>query len=169
MVLAESALRGRGMAGYYLVKPEVAGGLGPNSVVDRSVNPPRVLELHYKVVDWLGDCIVTAFPCFLLIRATARKIEGSGLRGFHVAEALVSEADEFRDINPNGELPDLVWLKVDGTLGVDDFGLTGSGRLVVSERALDALRADGLTVGKYAVWEPGMEDIPQPPRWPPYS
>jgi hypothetical protein len=154
---------------YYLIKPEVAGGIGPDAVVDRSVHPPRISRLHYKVIDWLGDCIITSFPCFLVLRSTARRIEELNFSGFRVAEAIVSEADEYRDINPDGVLPDLVWLQVDGTPGEDDFGLAARASLVVSERVLAALKADGLTVGKYAIWEPGMEDIPRPPRWPPYS
>jgi hypothetical protein len=119
-------------------------------------------------MDWLGDCIITSFPCFLILRSTARRIEELNFSGFRVAEAIVSEADEYRDINPDGVLPDLVWLQVDGTPGEDDFGLAGRASLVVSERVLAVLEADGLTVGKYVIWEPGMEDIPRP-WWPPYS
>ncbi|HUN31840.1 MAG TPA: Imm10 family immunity protein [Trebonia sp.] len=64
----------------------------------------------------------------------------------------MSEADEFRDINPGGMLPDLVWIKVSGAPGVDDFGATARGELVVSEKILEVLVADGLIVGRYSPW-----------------
>ena len=138
---------------YYLVNPEVAGGLGPETVMDRAVHPPRVTRLHYEVIDWLGDCIVQTFPCFLVVRATAGRFEDLAFTGFHLAEAIVSEASEFRDINPDGVLPDLVWLVVGGTAGIDDFAITDRAQLVVSERALDVLRADTLSAGSYTVWQ----------------
>jgi len=154
MVYAKGALGGLAVQ-HYRLKPEVAGGFGPGSIVDRSVHPPRVSRLDYSVADWLGDCIVTAFPTFLLLRDTARKIQAMSLTGFEVAEAIVSEAGEFRDINPDGVLPDLVWLRVHGAPGADDFGVTGRGELVVSERILEILVGDGLIVGSYTAWLSG--------------
>lgn len=152
---------------YYLVEPEVSGGFGEGSVVDWSSSPPRPLEVEYEVIDWLGDCIVTSFPVFLMVRDTAQKIASLQASGVLVVEAIVSEADEYRDINPGGSLPDLVWLQIAGIPGLDDFGLTRQGNLVVSRRVLEILLADGLTIGKYAQWDPGMEKIPGPPPWPP--
>jgi hypothetical protein len=142
---------------YYQVNPEVAGGLGPETVMDRSVHPPRVTRLHYEVIDWLGDCIVQTFPCFLVVRTTADRIESAEFSGFSLSEAIVSEASEFREINPDGELPDLVWLVVDGAPGVDDFGTTERGQLVVSESVLDILRSDTLNTGSFSPWVSEME------------
>ena len=33
---------------YFYIQPEVAGGLGKNTVMDRSVHPPIVSRLHYE-------------------------------------------------------------------------------------------------------------------------
>ncbi|MFI9276036.1 hypothetical protein ACIGXM_35930 [Kitasatospora sp. NPDC052896] len=140
-------------AHYYLVKPEVAGGLGPETIMNATVHPPQVSRLHYEVVDWLGDCIVQSFPCYLAMRHVAHRLKGMGFTGFHSDEAIISEADEFRELNPDGELPDLVWLLVDGEPGADDLGMTKKGQLVVSEPVLDVLRSESLSIGTFTPWE----------------
>lgn len=141
------------MVKYYLVKPEVAGGLGPETEMDRSVHPPRVSKLHYEVAEWLGDGIVQSFPCFLVVRSLGNKLQSQEFTGVQLASALVTEADEFRDLNPEGVVPDLVWLVVDGVPGVDDFGVTGTGDLIVSERILELLREASLVAGSFSEWE----------------
>ncbi|MFF1482859.1 hypothetical protein ACFVYD_35855 [Streptomyces sp. NPDC058301] len=129
---------------YYRLNPEVAGGFGDRAELDSTVHPPVVRRLHYEVADWLGDCLVQTFPCFLVLRAVGAALEKAGLGGFALAEAEVTEADIFQDLNPGGALPDLVWLKVSGTAGSEDFGVSSDNRLVVSERALAMLRPAGL-------------------------
>jgi hypothetical protein len=37
------------MAKYFLIEPEVAGELGADTVMDSSVHPPRVSELHHEL------------------------------------------------------------------------------------------------------------------------
>lgn len=95
------------------------------------------------------------FPCFLVVRSVANELRGSALSGFRLAEAIVSEASEFQDINPGGVLPDLVWLEIDGTPGLDDFAITEKGQLIVSERALELLRANTLNTGSFGLWQRG--------------
>jgi hypothetical protein len=34
---------------YHSIEPEVAGGLGANTIMDRTVHPPVVTKLHCKV------------------------------------------------------------------------------------------------------------------------
>jgi hypothetical protein len=43
---------------YFYVEPEVAGGLGERTVMDRSTHPPVVKRLHYQLEGWLGDAIL---------------------------------------------------------------------------------------------------------------
>lgn len=143
------------MDNYYKISPEVSGGLGSETVMDTSAHPPVVSRLHFEVVDWLGDCIVTTFPEYLVVRATGVALQEAGFSGFRLADAIISETDEFQDMNPGGELPDLVWLVVDGTAGADDLGLADKAQLVVSEAVLEVFRANGFTVGTATVWEGG--------------
>ena len=55
---------------YVYIEPEVAGGLGDHTVMDRSVHPPIVSKLHYQMEGWLGDALLESFPVFIVISAS---------------------------------------------------------------------------------------------------
>ena len=63
----------------YTLRAEVAGGLGPQSVLDSSTNPPVVSVLHYDFVSWLGDDIVASFPCSI-VTSVLRVSKGEAVR-----------------------------------------------------------------------------------------
>ena len=125
---------------YWYVEPEVAGGLGPATIMDRSVHPPSVSLLNYEFEDWSGDVLLETFPCFVATEVVARKMEDSGFTGFGVADVLVTTSEMFVDLNPKLALPRFCWLKISGTPGVTDFGVAHDFRLVVSDRALKFLK-----------------------------
>ena len=125
---------------YFSVEPEVAGGLGPHSVIDRSVHPPIVSRLHYQFDGWLGDEIVESFPCVLVTEALSRQLLAEGFSGFEIGSVEVSASEQFHDTCPDTELPPFVWLRVVGIGGKDDFGSGPDARMVVSERALRVIQ-----------------------------
>jgi len=129
---------------YYILEPEVAGGLGTNTLRDRSVHPPTVSRLHYNFDGWLGDVLLEAFPCFIVTEAAKRKIGEEQLTGARFDHVEVTVSELFNEIYPNRQLPKFMWLRVEGTMGKDDFAVMPDGRLVVSQRALDALRELGI-------------------------
>ena len=43
---------------YFQLEPEVAGGFGPNSILDPKVRPPRVTKFNYEFDVWLGDPVL---------------------------------------------------------------------------------------------------------------
>lgn len=137
---------------YFTLRPEVAGGLGSQTVMDRSTHPPVVSQLHYELEDWLGDCLVQSFPCFLVLRSTAARLTAEAYSGFRLSAALVTTSDLYQEINPEGTAPELDWLIIYGQPGRDDFGLTSDNHLVVSSRVLDLLRAAGLTQSGIEPW-----------------
>lgn len=153
---------------YYLIEPEVAGGWGNEFEIDRATGV--VKRVHYVVADWLGDCIVTTSPVFLVLRETAGRMNEAGFTGFALDEALVTAADQHHILNPDGVLPDLVWLKVHGEPGVDDLGLVNNGTdLVVSQPVMDlfladgfnSFIADGFNIASAEVWvRSAPEDLP---------
>lgn len=51
---------------FYILDPEVAGGLGTQTEIDSSVHPPLVKRLHYELDAWMGDDLVQTFPCYLV-------------------------------------------------------------------------------------------------------
>lgn len=139
---------------YVILNPEVGGNIyGAKSVVDTSVRPPRVMRLDYEFDGWLGDDLVTSFPCYIVTSRLAqalREIEPTGCEFDH---AYVSKSEQFEELYPNEQLPDFVWLKVTGRAGVDDFGETDQHEMVVSERVmrvLERVHIENCDVKEYA-------------------
>jgi hypothetical protein len=140
------------MAKYFQVHPEVPGELGENTAMDASVHPPIVTHLHFVFTDWLGDCLITAFPCFLISQEALQELEKLPLTGYSTDTAEIEEGEHFDELfrvtDPDARLPRFLWLKVSGSPRRDDFALSGNGDLIVSDRALDALRRVGLTLAE---------------------
>jgi hypothetical protein len=132
---------------FYLLRPEVAGGLGPSSMLDTDVHPPRVHRLHYEFADWMGDVLLETFPVFIIERGTGEAAQAAGLTGAELAPVETSvtpEGQEMLEMAGVDSLPEFAWLKVHGKPGVDDFGQLPDAGLVVSDRALSLLRDAGI-------------------------
>jgi hypothetical protein len=129
---------------YFYLEPEVSGGLGDDTVMDTDVHPPVVSRLNYEFDGWLGDVIVTSFPCYLVTEDAKEKILENGFSGATFDQVEVTTSELFEEMQPDLKLPPFVWLKVDGKAGHDDFGLAKDHRLVVSESVLDVLRPMGI-------------------------
>lgn len=135
---SESKLR------YFVISPEVAGYLGPNSELDRGVVPPRVLSLHYVIEGWLGDPILESHPAFLIEESLGNELARLGSTGMGLANAWVTRSEQSIELDPDLRLPTFRWLQVPGRPGVDDFAADALGRLVVSEPVLATLRNAGM-------------------------
>jgi hypothetical protein len=133
---------------YFELVPEVAGGWGQETVVDRSVHPPRILKLEYRFEDWLGDDLLATSPCYVVTERLASALEIAGLTGFSLADVVITTSELFdrihRDLKLPRTLPQFRWLKVHGAAGRDDFGLLDGYRLVVSDHALEVLNGYNL-------------------------
>lgn len=117
-------------AGAFVVfQPETAGarvsGVGPLAV---------------SVFDtWLGDDLIRVHPALLVTTPLKEALAASDLSGFAITRSRVRSSAFWRRYNPSRRLP-LFWsLEVRGTPGVDDFGRTEDGLLVVSWRALETI------------------------------
>lgn len=130
---------------YFYVEPEVAGGLGERTQMDRSVQPPILNRLHYQLEGWLGDAILESFPAFVVTEDAKEALLGVGATGatFDVVEVTVT--DQFGELYPGRKLPLFAWLKPEGKAGRDDIAATADGRLVLSQRALDTLSGLGIS------------------------
>jgi hypothetical protein len=126
---------------YFYLEPEVAGSLGKNTIMNRSVHPPVVAKLHYQLEGWLGDDLLESFPCYIVTRQLRDKIRESQLTGAGFGQLEITTSDEFKELHPKLELPDFFWLTIHGKAGPDDFGIATDNRLVVSEKALALLRS----------------------------
>lgn len=130
---------------FYRLEPEVAGGLGPDTVMDRSIAPPRVERLHYEFDGWSGDQLLESFPCFIVTESLAKEIGHMSPTGVELANVKITKSSQFEELYPGKSLPEFRWLKIFGTPGRDDFGISGDYRLVVSERILNLLKRFGLS------------------------
>ncbi|MGC9966305.1 MAG: hypothetical protein ABSE08_12950 [Syntrophobacteraceae bacterium] len=133
------------MMKYFYIQPEVAGGLGENTVMDRSVHPPIVSKLHYAFDGWGGDVLLRSFPCLIVTEDAKKKLQSVGLTGMRFDKVEVTTSEFFQDRYPNLQLPKFVWLQVAGKPGQDDFGFVQDARLLVSERALKVLEGLGIS------------------------
>ena len=126
---------------YFALDPEVAGGLGPKSIVDRSRHAPIVTSLHYEFQGWLGDEIVTSFPCMLVTERVAAALEAADLSGLRFDDVLVTKDPQFDMFFPDkaAALPRWRWLCPDGAPGASDLWQDNLADLIVSERALGVL------------------------------
>ncbi|TPM38121.1 hypothetical protein [Mesorhizobium sp. B2-3-4] len=136
---------------YFYIEPDVAGGLGPHTILDSSVHPPMVRKLHYVVEGWTVEVLVTTFPCYLVTDKAQRALQEMSFSGASFADVEVTTSEEFHEDLPNQKLPPLVWLKVYGRAGHDDFGIAANHLLVISNRVLDLLESLGIP---FAVVEP---------------
>jgi len=130
---------------YFYIEPEVAGGLGKNTVMNRGVHPPIVSKLHYHFDGWLGDQLLESFPCFIASELVKQKLQEAGFTGIGFDQVEITVSEQFRELYPNRQLPKFVWLRVDGAGGQDDFGTAPDGRLIASERAFGLLRELGMS------------------------
>lgn len=129
---------------YYIVEPEVAGGFGEHTDIDRSSGKMVVAKLHYQFDGWLGDELLESTPCYIVSEKLAHEIEMAHLTGVQFDEVKVTTSDQFKELYPNRQLPRFVWLKVEGKPGHDDFGIAPGLRFVVSEQALQLLKRIGI-------------------------
>jgi hypothetical protein len=125
---------------YYLLLPEVAGGLGENTILSKETHPPIVSRLHYEFYGWLGDDLLETFPCFLVTIPLAEALKNAGVSGAEFREVEVTTSGEFEDFYPDFKLPPFLWLYVYSKGGHDDLGVAADGSLVVSEEVLRLLR-----------------------------
>ena len=141
---------------YFYIEPEVAGGLGKNTVMDRSVHPPIFRRLHYEFDGWPDDALLTSFPCFIVTEAAKKKLQSVGLTGIRFDRVEVTTSEAYQELFPNQQLPKFVWLQIDGKPGKDDFGFAQNARLIISERALEVLRGLGISNALVTPFEKGL-------------
>ncbi|MGA2404873.1 MAG: hypothetical protein ABSG91_24750 [Syntrophobacteraceae bacterium] len=130
---------------YYQLEPEVAGGFGEHTVIDRASGKMVVRKLHYEFDGWLGDELLESTPCFIVSERLARQIERAQLTGISFDDVEVTKSDQFEELYPNRQIPKFIWLKIQGEAGRDDFGIAPGLMLVISERALEVLKGLGIS------------------------
>lgn len=125
---------------FYFVEPEVAGGFGSRTEIDKTSGKMKVLKLHHEFDGWLGDELLESTPCFIGTERLMNQIKFSRLTGLQFQDVKITTSDQFKDLYPECQLPNFFWFQVVGKPGCEDFGIAKDLRLVVSEKALMVLR-----------------------------
>lgn len=121
------------MKKYYIASPQVAGELGPNTkFISRA--PLRVDSVEYLFNVWPSDTLLEAYPCFIIRQDLQLVIQNSGLTGAVFGECLTGFTD-YVDAADRTSIPKFARLDPHGVLGVDDFCMSPTQKLLVSERA----------------------------------
>lgn len=136
---------------YYELDPEVAGGLGSETVIPDTTRRPLILDrFHYDLDDWSGDDILTTVTNFVVTRRLAEGLRSMQCSGCEFDEVLVTTSELFDELSDSGliegykissVLPPFEWLKITGQAGTDDFGYSAGHSMVVSSRVLELLRS----------------------------
>ncbi len=135
----------------YIIEPEVAGGIGENTVYDacdettKSIEKHGIIHLHYVFEGWLGDDILESTPCFLVSQRLKNLIEKEKLTGCEFEDIEVSYSDMFNEMYQNCDMPEFYRLIPKGSVEIEgdiftkwdylDFCMTKKAYLVISERA----------------------------------
>jgi len=145
------AKRGDFKVKLYLLEPEVAGGLGEETLFNRDNS---VRFLHYEFYGWLGDALLETTPCFIVTELLAESLLRSNCTGFYLEDLQVSLADEFIELHPLKKLPAFKRFIPQGQVEMEDghFGgwsgddicMTPQKYLVVSEKALEVMKSNTL-------------------------
>jgi hypothetical protein len=132
---------------FYVLDPEVPGGLGENTeLIYRDGDYALVERLHFEFgAGRYDDDLFTTHPVYLVTQPLADALRRTTLTGFSLNSDIELTADDnVKELEPDWQIPQAEWLQVTGTPGSDDFGLTADARLVVSEAALDVLRTGAI-------------------------
>lgn len=129
---------------FYELEPEVAGGIGERSVLDYSSRPLRVVVLHYEFQGWLGDDLLETVACYIVTDVLRAALEAARPTGCVFDDVIISKSADFQEAAPDARLPGFHWLKVDGSPGIDDFGMSRMRRLAISDRILRVMQQHSL-------------------------
>lgn len=132
---------------YYELEPEVAGGIGKMSeLLYKDGMIDRVKFLHYEFYGWLGDELLTTYPCFIVTESLMDDIIFSGLKGVEFKNIRMSFSEEFDSAYEKTTIPPFMEIKCKFVCeeNIDkltcDFYRTKYDELIVSEKALNVLR-----------------------------
>ena len=125
---------------YRFIEPEVAGGLGKETILNNNTYPPEIKTLNYEFSGWLGDDIIESFPCYIISERLKNKIELEKLSGITFDNVIITKSQTFNQLYPNMKLPKFYWAKIYGRVGFDDFIIGNDYRMVISDLAYRILK-----------------------------
>ena len=139
---------------YFELEPEVAGGFGPATTGDLRARPPQVEKFNYEFDVWPGDPLLEALSTFIVTNRLKDRLIEVRASGVAFGDVEVTKSGIFLDMNGDRPLPAFSWLQITGRAGKDDFGLSSSRRLIVSERIMNLLKDFGSKYYEVSEYDP---------------
>jgi len=139
---------------YFILEPEVAGTLGPETTGDLRARPPQVEKFNYELDVWPGDPLLEGLSTFIVTDVLKEALIEARASGVAFGDVEITKSGIFLDMNGDRPLPAFSWLQITGRGGKDDFGLSTSRRLIVSERMMNLLKAFGLNHCEVSEYDP---------------
>ena len=139
---------------YFVLEPEVAGGFGPATTGDLRARPPQIEKFNYEFDTWLGDPLLEALSTYIVTDPLRERLIEAHASGVEFGDVEVTKAGIFLDLYGDRPLPAFSWLQITGRAGKDDFGLSSSRRLVVSERMMNLLKEFDLKYCDVSEYDP---------------
>jgi hypothetical protein len=139
---------------YFVLEPEVAGGFGPTTTGNLKVRPPRLEKFDYEFDVWPSDPLLEAVSNFIVTDRLKERLIEAHSSGIAFGDVEVTKSGIFLDLYGDRPLPAFSWLKITGRAGKDDFGLSSSRRLIVSERIMNLLKAFELKYCEISEYDP---------------
>lgn len=129
---------------YFELNTQAAGSFGESVEFagPRQERPPKVTRMAYDFELWPEDAISGWMSHYVITKELSEALQSAtpALTGFSIGEVEITTESQFDELYGDRELPDFVWLKVEGTAGKDDFGLSANNSMVASERALGIIK-----------------------------
>lgn len=154
---------------FYRYMPSAGGDYGENTVYvgEKTAHPCVVSHLHYEFCYWPEDDLLCCLFHYIGTERLKEALEAAKppLTGIEFGPVEISGDDqEFKHVwrkgRPDSALGKWYWFKITGKAGLDDFGLIPAAKLIVSERALEAIEqfVDKVRSCREIIeWKPEME------------
>jgi len=140
----------------------------PGNVWQRSSFKPGTRDIERMVFSWdfwSGEPLFHDVPYLFVRRSVGEALANSGLTGFSLREVETGKSAEWDASAGHPEPEPVMQLEVHGQHGADDFGMQNKVDLVLSDRALDLLKAHGLRRSDLFPYEPERKPLTMEEFW----
>jgi hypothetical protein len=138
---------------FYNLKCEVPGGLGRETIFDKSVTPWVIKNLHLTFEGWMGGEILAISSCLLVTESLKNSLSFNYSGIISYEHFMLEESPNFKVIQPDVELPKFTRMIVGSNSFRDDFSLTQYkglyNQLIISDRAKEIL--EKFNLGNYSI------------------
>jgi hypothetical protein len=139
---------------YFELEPEAAGSFGPATTGDLRATPPLLEKFNYEFDTCPCDPLIEAISTFIVTDHLKERLIEAQASGVAFGDVEITKSEIYLDLYGDRPLPGFSWLQLTGRAGQDDFGLSSSGYLIVSERMMNLLKAFGLKYCDVSEYDP---------------